>query len=195
MIAFSANLREWRGMGRGGHAESRFRLFLSLHSHGVIVPVLWNIPVRRVGSVAAGLCFACVGLLLTVPAGLAAQKVEASQQTGSEKRAEPLRERSERPTEENDAVKPDLAREQAKRARRQRVVTAAVLLLAGIAAVGLVLVGLIVLWGARMRRIARSGLPRQSPVDDLWYLRPKKELPPSKPADQEEADSNQREHE
>jgi hypothetical protein len=60
---------------------------------------------------------------------------------------------------------------------RQRTVATAVLLLLGIVGAGLILMLLVLLWGVRVRRIARAPLPGQSPVDPLWYLRPK---PPRK---------------
>lgn len=59
--------------------------------------------------------------------------------------------------------------------RQRRVVTAGMLLLVGIAFVGLLLVGLTIIWGSRVRRLARRPLPEQSPVDDLWYLKPSKQ--------------------
>jgi len=60
--------------------------------------------------------------------------------------------------------------------QQRRVVTAGMLLLVGIAFVGLLLVGLTIVWGSRVRRLARRPLPEQSPVDELWYLKPKKPM-------------------
>jgi hypothetical protein len=43
----------------------------------------------------------------------------------------------------------------------------------GIALAGLALLTLIVLWGHRLRRIARASPQRPTQVDPLWYLRTK----------------------
>ena len=59
----------------------------------------------------------------------------------------------------------------------QEVITAAMLVIAGVACMGLMLIGLTILWGVRVRRLARQPLPEQSPIDELWYLKPKKSLP------------------
>lgn len=60
---------------------------------------------------------------------------------------------------------------------RQDVVTAALLVIGGIAAVGLFLMALTIFWGGRLRRLARRPLPEQSPIDELWYLKPSKQRP------------------
>lgn len=60
------------------------------------------------------------------------------------------------------------------RKQRQRNVAVALVMLVGIMFVGLALIALTILWGFRVRRIARAPLPKRKPVDPLWYLRPEK---------------------
>jgi hypothetical protein len=52
-------------------------------------------------------------------------------------------------------------------------VAAGILVVAAMACSGVVLLLLVVLWGHRLRRIARTPLPRQSQLDEFWYLRHK----------------------
>ena len=77
------------------------------------------------------------------------------------------------------------------RTQRQRVVTVAIYLLGGIVVGGLALIGLVLLWGVRMRRIARPSLPEQTEVDELWYLKPKKRKPTSGSSDVNDVQSNE----
>ena len=69
---------------------------------------------------------------------------------------------------EAEAIAPPLQKE------HHEVITAAMLVIAGVAFLGLMLVGLTILWGVRVRRLARRPLPEQSPIDELWYLKPRK---------------------
>lgn len=55
--------------------------------------------------------------------------------------------------------------------RRQNTFTAGVLLLIGVTAIGLLLIAAAIVWGAKVRRMARRPEPRSSQRDDLWYLR------------------------
>jgi hypothetical protein len=46
-----------------------------------------------------------------------------------------------------------------------------VVMLGGILICGVALVALALLWGHRIRRIARQPLPKVAPRDELWYLK------------------------
>ena len=52
-----------------------------------------------------------------------------------------------------------------------------VVLLAGVAILGVFLMAMVLVWGNRVRRMTRRPLPTQCRGDELWYLRPKKQLP------------------
>lgn len=54
---------------------------------------------------------------------------------------------------------------------RRRAYSMGVVMLGGILICGVSLVALALLWGHRMRRIARQPLPKVAPRDDLWYLK------------------------
>lgn len=62
-----------------------------------------------------------------------------------------------------------------REAERKRAVTTAVLMLGGILFVGGMSIVLIVLWGFRVRRLARQPLPSGTAIDPLWYLRARKD--------------------
>lgn len=62
--------------------------------------------------------------------------------------------------------------QQQQRARRRA--TVGMFLVVGITLLGVVLLGLVLIWGQRVRRLARKDLPKQS-RDELWYLRPDKQ--------------------
>ena len=62
-------------------------------------------------------------------------------------------------------------------AERQRALTTAILMLGGVLFIGAMTIVLILLWGFRVRRIARRPLPRTTPVDPLWYLRGRQDRP------------------
>jgi hypothetical protein len=66
--------------------------------------------------------------------------------------------------------------------RRQNTFTAGVLLLFGVTTIGLLLITAAVIWGAKVRRLARRAEPATERPDDLWYLR--KTLPPDKSSDE-----------
>ena len=88
------------------------------------------------------------------------------------------------------AVQSDTRRDtprEPNRERRKRIVQLAGYLLLLLALSGLLLVTVIVLWGFRARRVVRKPLPQVSPVDELWYLRPKQ----PKPADRPDEDPRQ----
>jgi hypothetical protein len=55
--------------------------------------------------------------------------------------------------------------------RRQNTFTAGVLLLIGVVTVGLLLIAAAIVWGAKVRRLARHAEPPSGRQDDLWYLR------------------------
>jgi len=59
-------------------------------------------------------------------------------------------------------------------AEKERVVTAGVLLLVLVIGVVAGLLVVVVLWGRRVRRMARKPTARIVPGDALWYLKPKK---------------------
>lgn len=63
--------------------------------------------------------------------------------------------------------------------RRQNTFTAGMLLLVGVLAVGLLLIAAAIVWGAKIRRLARRPEPGSARPDDLWYLR--KPRPPPEP--------------
>lgn len=63
--------------------------------------------------------------------------------------------------------------------RRQNTFTAGVLLLLGVLAVGLLLMAAAIVWGAKVRRLARRPEPGSARPDELWYLR--KTRPPPEP--------------
>jgi hypothetical protein len=72
-------------------------------------------------------------------------------------------------------------------AARQRAYSLGVVMIGGILILGVGLVALVLLWGNRMRRIARQPLPKVAPRDELWYLKSKKEpAAESEPEDEEE---------
>ena len=73
----------------------------------------------------------------------------------------------------------------------KRVVGAALFLLVLTALIGLALIGLVMLWGRRMRRVARRALPQQSRRDELWYLRRPDQPPQNEISDPDSADQAQ----
>ena len=58
----------------------------------------------------------------------------------------------------------------------QTRVAAGIVVIAGIAFLGIGLLLLVVFLGHRLRKLARKPLPRQSHLDEFWYLRPKQQL-------------------
>lgn len=85
-----------------------------------------------------------------------------------------------RETRDEQSERPD-------REHQKRVVRAAGYVLLVILGLGAALIGLVVLWGRRMRRMARKPARRQSAPDQLWYLRPKK-VPPAADTKQQDQD-------
>ena len=64
---------------------------------------------------------------------------------------------------------------QAGESERQRNAVSAMLALLGIVIVGVAFLSLVVLWGHRIRRMAREPIAKQSRPDELWYLKPRKQ--------------------
>lgn len=57
---------------------------------------------------------------------------------------------------------------------RNQAYQVGVLMIGGILIAGVGLISLVMIWGNRMRRIARQPLPTVAPRDELWYLKNKK---------------------
>jgi hypothetical protein len=71
----------------------------------------------------------------------------------------------------------DEASAEANNLEKQRRLGIALMTLVGITLCGIALVAMTVLLGNRLRREARKPVPRQSKQDDLWFLKPDKQLP------------------
>ena len=84
-------------------------------------------------------------------------------------------------TTEPAAASPDAAHAPAADSRdeeKQRKAMAGLLALCGILIGGLMFVVLVMIWGARLRRLARRELPAQKTLqNDLWFLKPPKSPP------------------
>ena len=65
--------------------------------------------------------------------------------------------------------------------RKRRAAELATYLVILLAITGTLLVVVTVLWGFRVRRVVRKGLPRVAPVDELWYLRAKEKPAAGRP--------------
>ena len=124
--------------------------------------------------------WACVLMTVWIVLSFADPVTVLAQETTS-----PQAENKEEHADSTDpAEKPD-------RTKRHRVITVAIYLLGGIVVGGLSLIGLVLLWGVRMRRIARPSLPEQTDVDELWYLKPKKKKPTSGLSDVHDVQPNE----
>lgn len=113
----------------------------------------------------------CAGWVLVaahaiVMLGIIAQTTVASQQTGPTSSPPAA---GDQPNEEDEASN----REDV---RKKRTVTVAIYLLWAVVFGVLAVLALMVIWGHRLRRIARKPLPRQTQTDAFWYLRPDKTL-------------------
>ncbi len=79
-------------------------------------------------------------------------------------------------------------------AEKQRAITIGFYLLIALVIGVVSLMGVLMLWGARVRRLARKPLPNTSPNDPLWYLKGKSadscEPPDPLPDAPSENDSN-----
>ncbi len=65
-----------------------------------------------------------------------------------------------------------------READKQRKAMAGLMALCGILIGGLMFVAGVMIWGARLRRMARRELPAQKTLDkDLWFLKPPKSPP------------------
>jgi hypothetical protein len=97
-----------------------------------------------------------------------------------------------------DAAKSQRADEAAQlpTSERKPNVVFAYLALIGILIAGLALVAATMMWGHRVRRLARTPFPSGAPRDELWYLRPKKDLHPDDESGSDDApdDSARDEH-
>lgn len=62
--------------------------------------------------------------------------------------------------------------QQQQRQRRENTFTAGVLLLIGVVTVGLLLIAAAIVWGAKVRRLARHAERPSGRQDEFWYLRP-----------------------
>lgn len=70
---------------------------------------------------------------------------------------------------------------------RETRITAGLAAVAGIATVGIGLIAVTLIWGARLRRQNRLGLPTASPPSENWFLkRPRPEAPEAAPTDNDE---------
>lgn len=70
---------------------------------------------------------------------------------------------------------------------RETRITAGLAAVAGIATVGIGLIAVTLIWGARLRRQNRMGLPTASPPGENWFLkRPRPESPEAAPTDNDE---------
>jgi len=58
-----------------------------------------------------------------------------------------------------------------------RSVSFAVMILAVITISGLTMLFVVILWGHRLRRMVHSKPPKQTVVDNLWYLRSRNKIP------------------
>jgi hypothetical protein len=85
--------------------------------------------------------------------------------------------------------RPAIIDEQQQQQRRQNTFTAGLLLLIGVVIVGLLVIAAAVVWGAKVRRLARRADSRAVRQDELWYLR---KTPP--PGDSTDRPSVPRDH-
>jgi hypothetical protein len=83
----------------------------------------------------------------------------------------------ETPTSEMPSVTPEAGSQQAgasdesARIKQKQALQAATLLLVGITFVGVATIVILLLWGVRVRRLARRHLKPSSRVDEHWYLK------------------------
>ena len=59
---------------------------------------------------------------------------------------------------------------------RNKAVVVGTAIIAVIAVAGLIMICLVAVWGRRIRKVIRQPLPNQSRGDELWYLKPKKQV-------------------
>ena len=62
---------------------------------------------------------------------------------------------------------------------RNRAYQVGVMMIGGILIAGVGLLALVIIWGHRVRRIARQPLPKVTQRDELWFLKHKKQEPAS----------------
>lgn len=60
-------------------------------------------------------------------------------------------------------------------AQREQIATIAMTMFAGILCGAIFLLALILIWGRRLRRLARASTPKPTAVNETWYLKPDKE--------------------
>lgn len=104
----------------------------------------------------AGAAWISTGLLLTMFADIGRAQVDVAHDPAVAERPVAAPAGSEAPMAEDE---------------KQRAATAAVYLAVGVAFVGILLIALVLIWGIRVRRLARRRVPSQSLPDPLWYLR------------------------
>ena len=108
----------------------------------------------------------CVALALTVAADADVWSTtplfaQEPAETSAQLAAEPLSEPSEDRT-----------------AEKRRKAMAGLMALAGILIGGVMFLAVVIIWGARLRRMARRQLPPQTTLqNDLWFLKPSKSAP------------------
>ena len=127
-------------------------------------------------SLVAGTFSMIVGFLLTTLPGV------ASAQTSAPTEGAAVSDRSHDLTAEDESPIDD--------EEKQRAATAAVYLAAGVAFVGILLIALVLIWGVRVRRLARTRVPSQSHPDPLWYLRTRTSGPVREPSREERRDGS-----
>lgn len=80
----------------------------------------------------------------------------------------------EAPVAERPAAQAPLTDDEREADKQQRA-TAGLMALCGILIGGLMFLALVMIWGARLRRLARRELPAQKTLqNDLWFLKPPK---------------------
>lgn len=121
--------------------------------------------IRIAFVIAATVCAAGVSVPIFAQQSQAVKAESAP--TTAEPAKKPISKEAETTTEPNV---PSTAKEEHKK----QLVTVGMLLLVGVSLIGMILIGMTIAWGGRLRRIARKPLPPQSPVDELWYLKAKK---------------------
>ena len=78
-------------------------------------------------------------------------------------------------------------------AQREQIATVAVTMLAAILFGAIFLLALILIWGRRLRRLARASTPKPTAVNETWYLKPDKEDTPTRSDDSEDIPPRQSE--
>jgi len=98
---------------------------------------------------------------------------------------------SERGNCQETAASPSAAQstdeEELSEKERETRITAGLAAVAGIATVGIGLIAVTLIWGGRLRRQNRMGLPTAPPPAENWFLkRPRSDSPKAAPTDKDE---------